>query len=405
MKLFGYLLVACAGLGLFACSTEDEVPTIDTGKSKSVTLKISGVTNIPSTKAIDASTPGNVGDTYAMALKDVRIVFYDQNGGAIYRTDTVYSTDPEWADLTDGSTGIVYHNINPLVDAVMIIGNHVGKDIDWSNDADDIKASELDAAGENTEPSPSNDSKDYVTLFGEDIALSMIAEPNADPHYDFYQADITLKPLVARFEIGNVQCKNLNEQLYASFILEGIGLIDFNRQVTLGTGLVIAPKLGIVVPSPTTLPYILEPNSVPGPGAGQYEFGDETSAIAWSYESMGMTLMDDSTDIHNPAGGKYAFNFFPSNNPLDSLRGFPNIKLVLDDVMALDPNIQVTYRYVATATFSESSLYATAGNIYKIDLIFREINIGPWDPTSTICVNVEVTVQPWTIYTLTPVFH
>ena len=39
MKLFGYLLVACAGLGLFACSTEDD-PTIENGDvaNKSVSL-------------------------------------------------------------------------------------------------------------------------------------------------------------------------------------------------------------------------------------------------------------------------------------------------------------------------------------------------------------------------------
>lgn len=380
MKLFGYLLVACAGLGLFACSTEDEVPSVTDG-SKSVTLKINGVASAFDTKAVDAPSVSTT-----MRLKDVKIVFYNQGSGTIYRSETLTDASTDWAALTTGS-GVIYHNLNPLIDAVLIVGNNVGKTITWTN-ANTIKASQLDAAGENTEVA-TGDTKEYVTLFGEDLSLATVAEPNADPHYTLYNAEIELKPLVARFEIGNIQCDNLNSALYSSFELEGIGLIDFNRFVTLGTGVAVAPKLLINTD-------ILEPGSTPV--AGKYVFG-AAPEIAWAYNSIASILMDAPGDIYNPGATnseRYAYNFFPN--------GFPNIKLVLDNVLALDPNVVVTYKYVATATFTGHAA-PIAGHIYQINLTFKEINIGPWDPTSTICVNVDVTVLPWTIETLTPVFH
>ncbi|HML71140.1 hypothetical protein [Macellibacteroides fermentans] len=396
MKLFSYLLVACAGLGLFACNTEDEVPAVDTGKTQSVVLKIEGVTPMPTTKAIDAATT-----TTTMTLKDVKIVFYDQSDNKIYRIVELESGDTDWAAIT--GSGVVYHNLSQLVDGVLIVGNYKGKAITWT-DAGTIRSSKLDAAGENTEPAPSNDSKDYVTLYGEDLQLvTSTTSPDPDPeHVVLLDAVLTLKPLVARFEIGNVQCSNLNEALYASFELQGIGLIDFNRKVDLSSGLAQLPRLGIAVPTPSTDPYILPPGSTAG--TGQYTFGDELSAIAWSYEPIGNIVMDDSTDIHNPAGGKYAFNFFPGN-PAGTTRGFPNIKLILNNVTPLDPLVTVPFNNVTTISFAETTLTATAGHIYQINLIFKEVNIGPWDPTAVICVNVVVTVQPWTIHQLTPTYY
>ena len=402
MKLFSYLLVACAGLGLFACNTEDEVPAVDTGKTQSVVLKIEGVTPMPTTKAIDAATT-----TTTMTLKDVKIVFYDQSDGKIYRIVELDSGDADWASIT--GSGVIYHNLSQLVDGVLIVGNYKGKTITWT-DANTIKASKLDASGENTEPTPSLDSKDYVTLFGEDIALTVsTASPDPDPaHTVLLDAEISLKPLVARFEIGNIQCSNLNEALYASFKLEGIGLIDFNREAVLGTGIAELPRLGIAVPTPSTAPYILPPGGTAG--AGQYVFGNETSAIAWSYEPINNVLMDGPTDIFNPdlgtvvGGGKFAFNFFPGN-PAGTTRGFPNIKLILNNVTPLDPLVTVPFNNVTTISFAETTLTATAGHIYQINLIFKEVNIGPWDPTAVICVNVVVTVQPWTIHQLTPTYY
>jgi hypothetical protein len=42
-----------------------------------------------------------------------------------------------------------------------------------------------------------------------------------------------------------------------------------------------------------------------------------------------------------------------------------------------------------------------AGNIYQLDLSFNEVNII--DPEG-LCVTVKVTIMPWTVNVVTPVF-
>ena len=96
MKLFSYLLVACAGLGLFACNTEDD-PTIENGDGakKSVALKLAGISG-SETKATDVATDASASD-HTIGLKDLKIVFYKNSGdGPIYRIET----------LNTGTTGV-----------------------------------------------------------------------------------------------------------------------------------------------------------------------------------------------------------------------------------------------------------------------------------------------------------
>lgn len=383
MKFFSYLIIAVAGTGLASCTSED-VPTIsDASETKSVSLKIEGVGNGIATRSVDSPTA-----TTTMRLKDLKIVFYNGASGAVYRTEQMADTDTQWAALTTGN-GVVYHNLDPMVDAILIVGNHQNKGITWTN-ANTIKASELDAAGENTEAS-TGDTKEYVTLFGEDLTLVEAADQTVDPDAQtLYQAEVTLAPRVARFEIGNIRCENLTSSLYRSFNLKGIGLVDFSRKVVLGSGAPVAPKL-------TINDYILEPGKPAQ--EGKFVFG-AASEIAWAYDTVDPMVAFTSSDyIYNPGAQndqRFAYNFIPD--------GFPNIKLVLDNVTPLDPNVTVNFNYVATASFTGHNA-PEAGHIYRVDMVFKEINIGPWDPNSTICVNVEVSVLPWVIETLTPVFR
>ena len=153
------------------------------------------------TRAVDVPTSATT-----MRLKRPEIVFYNDAYGAVYRTEQMADTDTQWAALTTGN-GEVYHNLDPMVDAILIVGNHQNKGITWTN-ANTIKASELDAAGENTEAS-TGDTKEYVTLFGEDLTLVEAADQTVDPDAQtLYQAEVTLAPRVARFEIGNIRCEN-----------------------------------------------------------------------------------------------------------------------------------------------------------------------------------------------------
>jgi len=433
MKLFSYLLVACAGLGLFACSTEDD-PTIENGDGakKSVSLKLNGIAGSLNTKAIETGTGGVTGDQENIILQDLKIVFYDNSDltgpRPIYRVEEFdgTSTDPtaaaNWAALTglDDGDGYVFHNLDPNVTAVLVVGNYKNKggtvsspttNIDWDNVAS-IESSVLLAKEENlsvpnnstTAPDPNNSTKNYVTLWG-NANLSHTGTFTDDTHaggtVDRYTAAVTIEPLVARMEIGDIQCDDLGT-MYSEFYLKGIGLIEMVLENSIdGTGK--SDRLLIDT-------HILEPGSADAPP--KYVFGTAPE-LAWAFDAIfdggispDFVLINSLNDKYNPNGTsinpngdyKFAYNFFPEAK-------FPNIKLLLNNVKTVGGGLS-GFNYVATASFQEDDdIHPLAGYIYKVDLKFKEINIGPWNPDNFICVIVKVTVTPWTIMSLTPVFH
>ena len=399
MKLFGYLLVACAGLGLFACSTEDD-PTIENGDGakKSVSLKLNGIAGSLNTKAIETGTGGVTGDQENIILQDLKIIFFDKDGtnGPIYRTETFSASDAvAWAALTGPGDGYVFHNLDPMVDKVLVVGNwQNGKDFTWTN-VNVIKSSVLLAVEENQVFGTSLSTKGYVTLWGE--AELTEADPaftdntHVDGNLSQWEAAVTINPLVARMEIGNIQCTDLNvaPAMYSSFNLAGIGLID----ISLSKSIAATPGLSQMLVVPTN---ILEPGETADEPNQEYVFG--AGAIAWAFNGFDNVPFDASTDIYNPdTNKKFVYNFFPDP------AGFPNIKLVLNNVMTVGGGLS-GFNYVVTASFAEASV-PLPGYIYKVDMKFTEDNIGPWDPDDYICVIVKVTVTPWTIMTLTPQYQ
>jgi hypothetical protein len=415
MKLFSYLLVACAGLGLFACNTEND-PVIENGDgvTKSVSLKLNGISGSLNTKAVEPGTAvaGKI------VLKDLKIVFYDKFGtdGPIYRIEEFDPTDAaKWTALTGTPTappaGYIFHDLDPKVNAVLVVGNwkNEGKSFTWTN-VTSIKSSVLLAANENkavsdfSSPTPVTSTKNYVTLWGQSMAdfATGPADPN-HPNTTLYTTSVNIKPLVSRFEIGDIQCTDLGN-IYNRFDLKGIGLIDMSLTNTIAQSEIP----GVLPPRLVINTHIVESS----PGTGQYLFGDPSNAISWAYNSISpLVNISSSATKYNPDGTtaapngtkKFVYNFFPDPT------GFPNIKLVLDNVM-LKTGPESSFDYVVTANFKDgrttpaSAIIPTAGKIYTINLAFKEENIGPWDPDKFKCVIVDVNVADWEIIPLVPEF-
>ena len=409
MKLFSYLLVACAGLGLFACNTEDD-PTIENGDGakKSVALKLAGISG-SETKATDVATDASASD-HTIGLKDLKIVFYKNSGdGPIYRIETLNTGTTGWTELTQGA-GYIFHDLDTNVDAVLVVGNYdMNKNFPWTTsgiDVKDIKDAYLLAAEENQRATPSEDTKSYVTLWDEGNLVPGGSHTGHTGTIDMYTATLTIKPLVARFEIGNIQCTDLGN-IYDHFTLKGIGLIDMSLEASINGYL--SPRLVIGT-------NIVEPGHAE---SGKYEFGNALD-LAWAYDaitpnviisSSGTKYNPDGTTVAPDGTKKFVYNFFPDvDDEVDAtIDGFPNIKLVLDDVM-LKTGPESSFDYVVTARFvnptdvAETTVYPEAGKIYQINLAFEEKNIGPWNPDDFKCVIVDVNVAEWVIVPLKPIF-
>ena len=376
MKLSKYFMMAAASLALFACSNDEDIPGLNGEGTKSVALKLDGLSSGTSTNAVgDAQKAGQI------ALSNVTIYFTD--GTKILKREVLNSESPAWTELT-GKNGHIFHQLPSTVTQVQIVGNSAGKTITEGTVAA-LKGSVLKAAGEQEFTN--------VTLFGEDAELT---KTTADEHGDnVYTATVDLKPLVARFEIGNIACTDMGTGPVKQFDLSVIGLMDFNSAVTLA---------GTAAGTEYTLANVLEPGSQAT--EGKVVFGEADAEAGWAWDKItGATNITNNTPWNPGDNKKFVYQFIP--NKLADGR-MAQIKLVLDNVIWTDGTSN-PFNSVVTAKFQTSDGQALtdfqAGKIYTVDYQFKGENVGPWNPDDVKCVQINVTVASWEVVALTPVFE
>lgn len=373
MKTTRMFLVALAALGMAACSNNDEIPGMNNDGTKSVSLRLDGLAT--SSRAVgDAKSAGQI------ALSNLTVYFTD--GTNILKKETLNSESPAWTELT--STGHIFHQLPSAVNQIQIVGNSADKTITEGTVAA-LKGSVLKSAGEQEFTN--------VTLFGEDTELT---KTTADEHGDnVYTATVDLKPLVARFEIGNIACTDLGSGPVKQFDLSVIGLMDFNSAVKLD---------GNASGTEYTLANVLEPDSEEE--EGKVIFGEADDEAGWAWDKIsGATITTTSPWNPGESGDKkFVYQFIP-NKLVDG--SMAQVKLVLDNVVWTD-GTNNPFNSVVTAKFQKDGDDLTtfeAGKIYTVDYQFKGENVGPWNPDDVKCVQINVTVAKWEIVALTPVFE
>ncbi len=402
MKLTKSLFLAFAGLGLFACSNEDVTTGVDNSGNNSIVIKLDGLT---ASRSVGNPVNDDGNNKVATTLNDVAIVLSD--GSTIYGVNTLKSTDGEdWNQLTTSTTGYIIHEVSSHVREVHVIGNYAENSTlkAWvegtptSSNVSTMKALVVQA----------NTQQDFtkVTLFGEDVALATVGGDNqeAPTHengttHTMLQAEVNLKHLVSRIEIGNIQCEDLGT-MYKQLTLKYIGLLNYYNQIHLdGT----TPEVAM------TLDNVLEPTDAnQSPEEGYYSWSNSaTNALyAWAWDKIeaGAVINNKGTQWNPTLGegtGKFVYQFIPDN--VDS-KNF-NVKLYLDAVEN-NTGSAVSAFHTVTAKFEGgSAISEDPGKIYKVNFKFGEENIGPWNPSEVICVKVTVSVEDWTIQTVTPTFE
>lgn len=408
MKISKSLFLAFAGLGLFACSNEDVTTGVDNSGNNSIVIKLDGLT--ASRSVGDPVNDDNSDNKVATTLNDVAIVLSD--GSTIYGVNTLKSTDGgDWTQLTTSTTGYIIHEVSSHVREVHVIGNYAENSTlkAWvegtpmSSNVSEMKALVVQA----------NTQQDFtkVTLFGEDVALTTAGiDTEGKPDHDveegttthtMLQAEVNLKHLVSRIEIGNIQCQDLGT-MYKQLTLKYIGLLNYYNQIHLdGT----TPEVAM------TLDNVLEPGTTiigedkycwSDPGISEAKYNDYK--WAWDEIATGAVITDKGTPWNptlNEGTGKFVYQFIPDKV---SGKNF-NVKLYLDAVENNTSNAVSAFHTVTAKFEGGSAISDEPGKIYKVNFKFGEENIGPWNPSEVICVKVTVSVEDWTIQTVTPTFE
>lgn len=414
MKISKSLFLAFAGLGLFACSNEDVTTGVDNSGNNSIVIKLDGLT---ASRSVGDPVDDADGDNkVATTLNDVAIVLSD--GSTIYGVETLKNVAEEgqdktnWTQLTTSGSGYIIHEVSSHVREVHVIGNYAeNEDLKtWVEDTQKTPTSS-NVSQMKAKVVQANTQQDFtkVTLFGEDVALTTAGSDTAgDPNHDveegttthtMLQAEVNLKHLVSRIEIGNIQCEDLGT-MYKQLTLKYIGLLNYYNQIHLdGT----TPEVAM------TLDNVLEPTDAnKSPEEGYYSWSNSTTnaLYAWAWDKIeASAVINNKGTQWNPTlaegTGKFVYQFIPDKV---SGKNF-NVKLYLDAVENNTSNAVSAFHTVTAKFEGGSAISDEPGKIYKVNFKFGEENIGPWNPSEVICVKVTVSVEDWTIQTVTPTFE
>lgn len=403
------LLLAFAGLGLFACTNEDLNQGVDNSGDRSIVIKLDGLT---ASRVIGDPTSGADAAKVATTLSNVAIVLSD--GANVFAVQKLNSTDngAEWSQLTSSGSGYIIHEVSSHVRQVHVIGNYVGNStlatwVDRTEGSRTVSEMKNLVVQANTQQTFGN-----VTLYGEDVALETVSggDTNGQPTHPsapegenttntLLKADVALKHLVSRIEIGNIQCENLGT-MYKELTLKYIGLLNYYNQTTIGR----------TVSVPMTLDNVLEPtegNATPGEGKFSWSNTSTENVYSWAWDKIAdNTKLSNGSTVWNPTkrsdgDGKFVYQFIPNQV---SGKNF-NVKLYLDATENNNSNTISAFHTVTANFTNDTDFKYESGKIYRVNFKFKEENIGPWNPSEQICVKVNVTVDDWTIVDVTPTFE
>lgn len=408
MKISKSLFLAFAGLGLFACSNEDVTSGIDNTGDRSLVIKLDGLT---SSRAMGDPTEGEDEGTVATTLSNVAIVLSDGSKVLQVQTLTKTGNSTEWGQLTSEAEegGYIMHEVSSHVRQVHVIGNYadnatINSWVTSNPTSSTVAAMKNLVVAANTQQDFSK-----VTLFGEDVALETVTggdtqekptHPSAgdDPTTNtLLQAEVNLKHLVSRIEVGSFKCKNLGT-MYKELTLKYFGLLNYYNQTPIvGDGAVPMTLDNVLEPGTTTIgedKYCWSDPEISEPKYNDYKW-------AWDKIADGTTITSKDAVWNPNTNKKFVYQFIPKQVTDKNF----NVKLYLDAKENNEAG-SISAFHTVTANFTgDASFKYEPGKIYRLNFEFGEENIGPWNPSEQICVKVNVTVDNWTITDVTPTFE
>ncbi|MBQ8553002.1 MAG: hypothetical protein IJ431_02260 [Alistipes sp.] len=210
--------------------------------------------------------------------------------------------------------------------------------------------------------------------------------------FHYWQADLTVAPKFARFEINNIECTNLGEYNVPGYVqtpgaykygFDEMDILDLTWTAQNGKEYTIAVAEDAII---GRMYGRYDPETVKSDDENTYDA--ETDGRARTADA------NNAADAVKPAAGNvWSWNVLPTSwtgMTVDLYAYAYDYKLNTEgrtlelNVIGLDGN-----NNTAGGAYS-----FTAGNIYKLNLQFTEENVKDQDQ---LCVEVTVAIQPWTI--------
>ena len=340
-----------------SCVNNDNLPGV-TGPQKSVTFSLE---NVVSVRSVD----GMIANSARVVLNDCQ-VFFVGSDGSLYTGKNLDGTAEEIHYFTSAPTSAVqYHFLPAAVEKVVVVGNY-GSELAPAN-LDAIKA--LAATAE----AQQND--ENLLVYGE---AALVATTD-DGHGNTYKAEVSVKPLVARIEIGGFVCGFSNPALYEQVDVTMVALNNYYADATLA---------GVVSNYTST--------TIDNQSA--YPFFNSTTAPAYTKDVVSnVSLTPAAPSVDFGTDSYLVYHTFAGNVPQLAVR-----------ITGHNGSVESPL-YLATKAFYDGSNKITefeAGKVYRMK--FNGENRFAFDDEDLNqpekCVEVSIEAAEWVVVNVTPEF-
>lgn len=373
MRVKSLLMAAfVASMTLVACDkSENEMGDPNQGtQSKSVTIKLANVQAPQSaTRNLQAPVSGSA------KLNKFTIFFVDGAGKFYegYAASDVTKNDALTRTYTSTDEIPTFHYLDPAVTKVIVVGNPA-----WTTEP----ANEEALYGVTAAIVDQQNVNNLILVGDALLAKKDTPEEEVPSHTEVYTATVNILPLVARLEIGAFEyALTLEEGATRNYTSLSLNQLAVNNYY--GTSDYVNSVSGLVntsISSSSVWPYL------------------EGLTAGWYTDEMTITLNADNEYKHNVDFNAddaqiYAYNVFPTQVPQ-----------VILGLSGTKTDGSTSALYLATKGLNGASEFK-AGYVYRMNaaspFIFTDDDLSNPDK----CVEMTVTVEPWTVVAVTPDFN
>ena len=355
MKKF-FMVLAAVAVAATSCVQSDDDFAVK-GPQKSVQFSLA---NVIGTRSVDAMIP----DATKVTLKDCQVFFVDATGN-FHKGKNINDADAVQYFATAPTAPQTFHFLPAAVEKVVVVGNY----------GSEITATNLDAVKALTATWTAQQNDENLLVYGE---ANLVASDD-DGHGNTYKADVNVKPLVARIEIGGFVCGFSDTPAYDEVHVTMVALNNYYADTTIGG--TVSNLKNATIDTDTAYPFF-----------------NATTALAGSKDVVSGVVLTKAVPSVDFTADKYlVYHTFAGVVPQLVVR-----------VVGVKDRVESPL-YLATSAFNNGSEKITefkAGNIYRMK--FNGKNHFAFDEDDLSqpekCVEVSIEAAEWVIVNVTPEF-
>ena len=347
MKKFFMALAAVAMVATSCVQGDDDFAV--KGPQKSVQFSLA---NVITSRGVDAP----IENATKVNLKNYQ-VFFVGSDGTLYSGKDVDGAAVSHYFETAPTAVQTFHFLPAAVAKVVVVGNYGSKIT--ATKLDDIKA--IATTWENQQDD------ENLLVYGE-AELEKAAD---DDHANTYKAEVNVKPLVARIEIGGFVCGFSDSPAYEEVEVTMVALNNYHANATVGGA--VSNLKNETINTNTAYPFF------------------NATAPVGSKDVVSVVLTKDAPSVDFAANKYLVYHTFAGQVPQLVVR-----------VKGVKGGVESPL-YLATNGFKENSVSVTEfepGTIYRMNFAFADTALAQPEK----CVEVSIEVAQWVVVNVTPEF-